>query len=116
MTTFRSSLGSESSAEHYCHKVHRVVPMVISEKIPKYSKSLFPVGPALTPIAHFFWDLFCCTESNVGNMSCSCGISLGCSATENKQSHAYGMCGIGCISGFHEKVLLLDSDGCYCVR
>ena len=107
MTTFQSSLGSESSAEHYCHKVHRVVPMVKSEKIPKYSKSLFPVGPALTPIAHFLWDLFCCIEGNVGNMSCSCGISLGCSATEDKQSHAHSMCENGYTSGFHEKEFVI---------
>ena len=107
MTTFQSSLDSESSAEHYCHKVHRVVPMVKSEKIAKYSKSLFPVGPALTPIAHFLWDLFCCIEGNGGNMSCSCGISLGCSATEDKQSHAHSMCENGYTSGFHEKEFVI---------
>ena len=81
--------------------------MVKPEKIAKYSKSLFPVGPALTPIAHFFWDLFCCTESNVGNMACSCGISLGCSATEDKQSHAHNMCEIGCISGSNQKEFVI---------
>ena len=43
----------------------------------------------------------------MGNMACSCGISLGCSATEDKQSHAHSMCEIGCKSGFHEKEFVI---------
>ena len=92
MSTFQSSLDSESKAEHYCHKVHRVLPMVKPEKIPKYSKSVLARVPTLTPIAQKFLKISSYVGLHVGNRAYSCGISLGCSATEDRQQHAHNVC------------------------
>ena len=97
-----------------------MVPMVKSEKIAKYSKSVLARVPILTPVAQKFLKISSFVGLHVGSRACSCGISLGCSATEGRQPHPHSVClkvcEIGCILGFMKKNLLLDSDGCCCVR
>lgn len=97
-----------------------MVPMVKSEKIAKYSKSLLARVPILTPVAQKFLKISSYVELHVGSRACSCGISLGCSPTEGRQPHAHSVClkvcEIGCILGFMKKNLSLDFDGYCCVR
>ena len=97
-----------------------MVPMLISEKIAKYSKSVLARVPILTTVAQKFLKISSYVGLHVRSRACSCGISLGRSATEGRQPHAHSVClkvcEMGVYLGLIKKNLLLDSDDYCCVR
>ena len=97
-----------------------MVPMVKPEKIAKYSKSVLARVPILTPVAQKFLKISSYVGLHVGSRACSCGTSLGCSATEDRQPQAHivcvKVCEMGVYLGLIKKNLSLDSGDCYCVR